>query len=128
MDLSSIVDTMHVRQGVKATDGRYLDLPILSCQTNTTVPDVEYVYFLLHKLIGDIVHMAGGAETLGLDEFGPDDDPWTATHLVSELSLSALEDELYRMQDLQQSAFDSPRHSVHVNHRDYHPSRFFRQS
>jgi hypothetical protein len=59
MDLSSIVDTMHVGQGVKATDGRYLDLPILSCQPNTTVPDVEYVYFLLHKLIGDTSFVSG---------------------------------------------------------------------
>ena len=48
--------------------------------------------------------MAGGTETLGLHEFGPDDDPWMATHLVSELSPPALEDELYRLQDLQQSA------------------------
>ena len=100
MDISGIVDTMHVRQGVKATDGQYLDLPILPCQPNASVPDVEYLYFLLHKLIGDIVYMAGGAETLGLDKFGPDDDPWAATHLVSELSLPALEDELHRIQDL----------------------------
>ncbi|KZP23632.1 hypothetical protein FIBSPDRAFT_858191 [Athelia psychrophila] len=54
--------------------------------------------------------MAGGAETLGLDEFGPDEDPWTATHLVSELSLPALDDALYRIQiqDLRQSAIDNP--------------------
>ncbi|KZP23601.1 hypothetical protein FIBSPDRAFT_858145, partial [Athelia psychrophila] len=54
--------------------------------------------------------MAGGDETLGLDEFGPDEDPWTATHLVSELSLPALDDALYRIQiqDLRQSAIDNP--------------------
>jgi hypothetical protein len=90
---------MHVWQGVRANDGRFLDLPILPCQTN---PSVQYAYFLPHKLIGDIVYMAGGAEMLGLDEFGPDEDPWTAIHLVSESSLLALDDELYRIQDLRQ--------------------------
>jgi hypothetical protein len=107
MDLSNVLDVIHVRQGVKAIDDRFLDLPILSCQTNTSVPDVDYAYFLLHKLIGDIVYMAGGAETLGLDEFGPDEDPWTAVHLVSEVSLPYLDDELYRIQDLQQSDIDN---------------------
>ena len=114
MDLSNVLDVIHVRQGVKAVDGLFLDLPILSCQTNTPVPDVDYVYFLLHKLIGDIVYMAGGAETLGLDEFGPDEDPWTV-HLVSEVSLPKLDDELYRIQDLQQSVIDNPQHSVAVH-------------
>jgi hypothetical protein len=76
------------------------------------VPDVQYSYFLLHKLIGDIVYMAGGADTLGLDDFGPDHEPWTATHLVSEFSLPALDDELYRIQDLRQSVIDNPQPSV----------------
>jgi hypothetical protein len=51
--------------------------------------------------------MAGGAETLGLDEFGPDEDPWTA--------LPNLDDELYRIQDLQQSVIDNPQHNVAVH-------------
>jgi len=107
--LSNISNIIHVRQGVRAIDGRFLDLAILPCQTTSipSVPDVEYAYFLLHKLIGDIVYMAGGAETLGLDEFGPDEDPWTATHLISELSLPALDDELYRIQDLRRSVIDN---------------------
>ena len=50
--------------------------------------------------------MAGGAETLGLDEFGTNDDPWTATHLVSEFSLPALHDKLYHIQD-QRQQYDS---------------------
>ena len=110
MDLSDILGIMHVRQGVHVIDGQFLDLPILPCQTKPSipsVPDAEYTYFLLHKLIGDIVYMAGGAETLGLDEFGPDEDPWTSTHLVSELSLPALDDELYRIQVLRQPAIDN---------------------
>ena len=106
--LSNILNIVHVRQEVAAIDGRYLDLPIVLCQTNASVPDVQYSYFLLHKLIGDIVYMAGEAETLGLDEFGPDEDPWTVTHLVSESSLPALDDELYRIQDLRQSVINSP--------------------
>jgi hypothetical protein len=114
VDLSNVLDIIHVRQGVKAIDGRFLDLPIHSCQTNTSVPDVDHIYFLLHKLIGDIVYIAGGAETLGLDEFGPDEDPWTAAHLVSEVSLPNLDDELYRIQDLQQSVIDNPQHTVAV--------------
>jgi len=105
--LSDISEIIHVRQGVSAIDGRFLDLPIIPCQTKPSVPDVKYAYFLLHKLIGDIVYMAGGAETLGLDEFGPDEDPWTSTHLVSELSLPALDDELYRIQVLRQPAIDN---------------------
>jgi hypothetical protein len=115
--LSNISKIIHVRQGDSAIDVRFLNLPILPCQTNTSipsVPDIEYTYFLLHKLIGDIVYMAGGAETLGLDEFGPDEDPWTAAHLVSEVSLPNLDDELYRIQDLQQSVIDNPQHSVAV--------------
>ncbi|KAI0250152.1 hypothetical protein BJV78DRAFT_1221606, partial [Lactifluus subvellereus] len=91
LQLSNILNIVHVRQEVAAID------------------DVQYSYFLLHKLIGDIVYMAGGTETLGLDEFGPDEDPWTVTHLVSESSLPALDDELYRIQDLRQSVIDSPR-------------------
>ena len=112
--LSNISNIIHVRQGVRAIDGRFLDLAILPCQTTSipSVPDVEYAYFLLHKLIGDIVYMAGGAEMLGLDEFGPDEDPWTATHLISELSLPALDDELYRIQDLRQSVIDNPQPST----------------
>jgi len=106
--LSDISEIIHVRQGVSTIDGRFLDLPILPCQTNPSVPDVKYAYFLLHKLIGDIVYMAGGAETLGLDEFGLDEDPWTSTHLVSELSLPALDDELYRIQVLRQPVIDNP--------------------
>ena len=50
--------------------------------------------------------MAGGAETLGLDEFGPDDDHWIATHLVSDFSLPMLDDELERIQDRQEFAID----------------------
>ena len=102
MHLSNISNIVHVRQGVVAIDGRFLDLPILPRQTTPSaspVPDVEYSYFLLHKLIGDVVYMAGGAETLGLDEFGPDEDPWTATHLVSEFSLPILDDKLYCIQN-----------------------------
>jgi len=89
--LSDILEILHVRQGVSAIDGQFLDLPILPCQTNPSVPDVEYAYFLLHKLIGDIVYMAGGAETLGLDEFGPDEDPWTVWSLSCR---PVLDDEL----------------------------------
>ena len=111
VDLSHILHTVHVRQGVVAIDGRFLDRPILPCQPNSSIPDVEYPYFLLHKLIGDIVFMAGGAETLGLEEFGPDEDPWTATHLVSEVSLPALDDKLYRIQELRASAIDDPQHN-----------------
>ena len=114
MELSTIRSIVHVRQQVPAIDGRYLDLPIIPCQTNTSVADVQYSYFLLHKLIGDIVYMAGGADTLGLDEFGSDEDPWTATHLVSDSSLPALDDELYRIQDLRQSTLESPQPSVAV--------------
>ena len=110
VDLSYILGTIHVRQCVTAIDGRFLNLPILPRQTEPSVPsvpDVEYAYFLLHKLTGDIVYMAGGDETLGLDEFGPDEDPWTATHLVSELSFPALDDELYHIQGLRQSVIDN---------------------
>jgi len=46
---SDILSIIHVRQGVQAIDGRFLDLPILPCQTNPSVPDVKYRYFLLHK-------------------------------------------------------------------------------
>ena len=109
--LSNILSIVHVRQGVAAIDGRFLDLPILPCQTDTSispVPDVQYSYFLLHKLIGDIVYMAGGAKTLGLDEFGPDEDPWSAVHLVSELSLPALDNQLSRIQDLRRSPTTTP--------------------
>jgi hypothetical protein len=116
MDLSNVSDVIHVRQGVKVIDGRFLDLPILSCQTDMSIPDVDYAYFLLHKLIGDIVYMAGGAETLGLDEFGPDEDPWTAVHLVSEVSLPNLDDELYRIQDLQQSVIDNQNEQGEFGH------------
>ena len=121
VDFSGILSTVHVRQGVPAIDGRFLDQPILPCRTNPSipsVPDVEYAYFLLHKLIGDIVFMAGGGVTLGLDEFGPDEDPWTAIHLVSKLSLPALDDKLYRIQELQQSAIDDPQPKQEVRPMD----------
>ncbi|KZP23591.1 hypothetical protein FIBSPDRAFT_1042756 [Athelia psychrophila] len=49
--LSSLLGILHVRQGVGAVDGGFLNLPILPCQTNPSVPDVDYAYFLLHKLI-----------------------------------------------------------------------------
>jgi hypothetical protein len=103
LHFSNILNIVHFRQEIAAIDGRYLDLPIVPCQTNASAPDVQYSNFLLHKLIGDIVYMAGGAETLGLDEFVPDDDPWMATRLVSESPLPGLDDELYRIQGLQQS-------------------------
>jgi hypothetical protein len=66
--------------------------------------------------------MAGGAETLGMDEFGPDEDPWTATHLVSEFSLPALDDILYRIQDQQQSvSYSSLLRSDIYNIYNHHP-------
>jgi hypothetical protein len=112
VSLSAILTVAHVRQGVKATDGRFLDIPILPCQPNPSVQDVDYSYFLIHKLIGDIVYMAGGAKTLGLDEFGPNEDPWMATHLVSEVSLPKLDEELYHIQDLQQSVFTTKSRNI----------------
>jgi hypothetical protein len=109
-----VSNTLHVRQGRKSNDGRFLNLRILPRQGDTRIEDVSYTYFLLHKLIGDIVYMAGGSETLGLDEFGPDDDPWTATHLVSDLSLPVLDEELERIQDQQMVAVDDVQPTVAV--------------
>jgi len=65
--------------------------------------------------------MAGGAETLGLDEFGPDDDPWTATHLVSDFSLPALDDELERIKYQQKFAINDSGNTSR-------PSRVFHHS
>jgi hypothetical protein len=49
----------------------------------STIPGPDYRYFLLHKLIGDIVWIAGAAECLGLDALERDDDPWDGTHIVA---------------------------------------------
>ena len=91
------MSTTHVRQGVRAFDGGFLNIPITTPEPST-IGGPDYVYFLLHKLIGDIVWMAGGAETLEENEFQDGDDPWTESHLVSPFSISFLDERLERLQ------------------------------
>jgi hypothetical protein len=75
-----MMSTVHVCQG-EHSRWQFLNIPIttplLSTPLDPTVPGPDYVYFLLHRLIGDIVWMAGGAETLGQYKLQDDDDPWT---------------------------------------------------
>ena len=85
----------HVRQGVRAFDGGFLSVPI-TIPGPSTVRGPDYVYFLLHRLIGDIVWMAGGAETLEENKF---QDDWTESHLVSPFSISSLDERLECLQD-----------------------------
>jgi hypothetical protein len=88
---------VHVRNGFQEFEARFLDLPIVP-SAPSSIPSPKYVYFLLHKLIGDIVWMAGGAETLGEDEFLDNDDPWTESHLVSPFSLPFMDEKLEHLQ------------------------------
>jgi hypothetical protein len=44
---------------------------------------------------------------------GADEDPWMATHLVSELLLLALHDELYHIWDLRQSIINNSQPAVY---------------
>jgi hypothetical protein len=81
------MSTVHVRQCVRALDGGFIDIPITTSPPST-VRGPDYSYFLLHRLIGDLVWMAGGAETLAENKFQDDDDPWTESHLVSPFSIS----------------------------------------
>jgi len=93
------MSTVHVRQGVRAFNGGFLSIPITTPEPST-IRGPDYVYFLLHRLIGDIIWMAGGVETLKENKFQDDDDPWTESHLVSPFSISFLDKRLERLQDV----------------------------
>jgi hypothetical protein len=96
---------VHVRDGGFAT-GNIIDRAILGGDY-TTIPGPDYRYFLLHKLIGDIVWMAGAAECLGLDALERDDDPWDGTHIVAPFSLLDIDSMLSQVQVERTSRIDN---------------------
>jgi len=67
-----------------ARPGEFLDIPIRP-RFDTTIPDIAQRYFVLHKFIGDIVWMCGGAEPISDDEEDDDDEM-----VVTKLNISSL--------------------------------------
>jgi hypothetical protein len=87
---------IHVRDG-HISHGDIFDRAILGGDY-TNIAGPEYRYFLLHKLIGDIVSAADTAECLGLDALEQDEDPWDGTHIVAPFSLPIIDDKLKQVQ------------------------------
>ncbi|KAJ6611610.1 hypothetical protein B0H10DRAFT_2055801, partial [Mycena sp. CBHHK59/15] len=53
--------------------GEFLDTPVRS-RFNPAIADIDQKYFILHKFVGDIVWMCGGAEPVSDDEEDDEED------------------------------------------------------
>ncbi|KAJ7504547.1 hypothetical protein B0H11DRAFT_1982850 [Mycena galericulata] len=60
--------------------GQFLDTPLRPC-LNTSIADFEPKFFILHKFIGDIVWMCGGAEPVSDDEEDDEQDVVSTTNV-----------------------------------------------
>jgi hypothetical protein len=56
-----------------ALPGEFLDTAVRP-RSNTTIADIDPKYFILHKFVGDIVWMCGGAEPVSDDEEDDEED------------------------------------------------------
>jgi hypothetical protein len=71
-----------------ALPGEFLDTPVRP-RFDTTITDIDPKYFILHKFVGDIVWMCGGAEPVSDDEEDDDEDM-----VVSDINLGILLEKL----------------------------------
>ncbi|KAJ7150227.1 hypothetical protein C8R46DRAFT_1124364 [Mycena filopes] len=69
--------------------GEFIDLPIRP-RADTSIPDIDPKYFVLHKFVGDIVRMCGGTD-LGSDDEEDDEDD---DRVVSVTNIDALFEKL----------------------------------
>ncbi|KAJ6593389.1 hypothetical protein B0H19DRAFT_1365487 [Mycena capillaripes] len=65
----------------------FLDTPVRP-RFNTTITDIDPKYFILHKFVGDIVWMCGGAEPVSDDEEDEEDG------VVSDINIGTLLEKL----------------------------------
>ncbi|KAJ7814138.1 hypothetical protein B0H14DRAFT_3149530 [Mycena olivaceomarginata] len=63
-----------------ALPGEFLDTPVRP-RSNTTIADIDPKYFILHKFVGDIVWMCGGAEPVSDDEEDDEEDMVADTNI-----------------------------------------------
>ncbi|KAJ7366739.1 hypothetical protein DFH08DRAFT_174478 [Mycena albidolilacea] len=68
--------------------GEFLDTPVRS-RFNPAIADIDQKYFILHKFVGDIVWMCGGAEPVSDDEEDDDEDM-----VVSDINIDTLLEKL----------------------------------
>ncbi|KAF7335747.1 HNHc domain-containing protein [Mycena venus] len=71
-----------------AQPGEFLDTPVRP-RFDTTIADIDPKYFILHKFVGDIVWMCGGAEPVSDDEEDDEEDM-----VVSDINIDMLLEKL----------------------------------
>lgn len=87
LDLTSIGNS---RQQLCHQPGVLIDQP-LQRRHDDTINDIDPKFFMLHKFIGDIVWMCGGAEPISDDE---EDDEAEEMRYITEDNLDVLVDKL----------------------------------